>query len=69
MVLQPQVTSEQVPHVAAGSQPTTPNNSPMLSGPTAISVSLERHPSLPLSNDALQARIAAVPHSRGICAL
>ncbi len=55
MVLQPPVASEQIPCVAAGSQPATPNNSPVSSAPAAISVSLGRHPSLPLSNDALQA--------------
>ncbi len=59
MVLQPQVASEQLPRVAAGSVPVTPNNSPMLSGSTAISVSLGRRPSLFLTNDALQASSGA----------
>ncbi|DBA75584.1 TPA: hypothetical protein ACH3X2_009138 [Trebouxia sp. C0005] len=54
MLLQPQVASEQIPHVAAGS-PATPTNSLVFSAPAAISVTVGRRPSLPLGNDALQA--------------
>ncbi|KAL0024386.1 hypothetical protein WJX79_007764 [Trebouxia sp. C0005] len=50
----PQVASEQIPHVAAGS-PATPTNSLVFSAPAAISVTVGRRPSLPLGNDALQA--------------
>lgn len=64
MVLHPQIASEQISCVAAGSQPATPNNSPMLSGSTAISVGLGRHPSLPLTIDALQASSGASQQGR-----
>ena len=64
MLLQPQVVSDQIPHAAAINQTATPNNSPMLSGSTAISVSVGRHPSLSLTNDALQANSSASQQGR-----
>ncbi len=64
MVLQPQVASKQIPRDAAVSQTATPNNSPMFVAPAAISGSLGRHPSLPLSNDALHASSGASQQGR-----
>ena len=59
MVQQPQVASEHTPRVAAGSLPAAPNNSPLLSGTTVISVSLGGDPSLLIANDTLRASSSA----------
>ena len=64
MVLQPQVTSELIAHVAAGSLMATPHNSPTFSAPAAISVNLGHHPSLPLGNDALHTSSGASQQGR-----